>query len=123
MLNENKKSIVIYFIIIFLNILLNIPIFMYLTWYYICDVGNYLIKNLPFLNAQKPVVLATLRPFAIVLMLNILQILVIEFIFVCLFHERLNAFFRIKRLFTKKKAVLLSFIIVTIQFFISYWLW
>ena len=48
MLNENKKSTVIYIVIILLNIILSIPIFFYLTWYYICNIGNYLIENLQF---------------------------------------------------------------------------
>lgn len=123
MLNENKKSTVIYIEIILLNIILSIPIFFYLTWYYICNIGNYLIKHLQFLNPHKPVIIATLRPFAIDLMLNTLHLLVIEFIIVWLFHKKLNDLFKIERLFTKKKAVLLSLIIVVIQFFISYWLW
>jgi hypothetical protein len=120
--NIKRKSWVIYITIVVFTFFINIPIYMYLTWHYISSVGNYISNNIPFLYIHRPSIF-TIQPFAIDLMLNVLQLLIIEFVIVFLFHIRLNNLFKIDNLFTIKKFILLMVIVVGLQMAFSYWIW
>jgi len=124
-INKYAKNIVIYFAIAMFTIIMNIPIFIYVTWYFITNVSNYLSENISFLYIKKPIILLDGMPrvLAIDLMLNIFLVLIIEFFIVWLFHKRLNTFFKINDLFAMKKIYLLAILIIVIQMIFSFLLW
>jgi len=121
--NHRIKSIGISFAIAIFTLIVNIPIFIFIT--------NDLVKNIEFylnhyfqLYPIKPVIFPPLgKIFSICLIVNICLLLIIEFAIICLFHKQLNKFFKIENLFTIKKFIVLGIIIVAMQMIISYWLW
>jgi magnesium-transporting ATPase (P-type) len=114
-----KKNIGIYFAIVIFTILINIPMFLYLSWHFITDIVNYLSANISFLYVKKTIIFFEEfhKIMAIDFMVNIFLLLSIEFVIVCIFRKQLN------KLFTMKKFLLLAIIILFVQFIFSCWLW
>ena len=118
-----RKSIMIYFVIVILTIIINIPVFIFATNDFI---GNFTgsLNHYLRLCAIRPVIFPPIEKIlSMCLMVNLFLLLIIEFVVVCLFHRRLNRFFRINNLFTVKKFFLLAIIIVGVQMIFSLWLW
>jgi hypothetical protein len=111
---QNKlKSILIYSCVAIFTILINIPLFLNVTGYLILGVKNYFFP-------PKPVIFPNLTKLLFIdFMCNLILILILEFIVVLLFNKQLNKLFRIYNLFTIKKFLLLSVIIIIIQIILN----
>ena len=120
---QHKKSIVIYSAIVLFTIIINVPIFTFITNEFVGNLTFYLNQYLK-LYPIKPVIFPPiLKIFSMCLIVNLFLLLVIEFVVVCLFRKRLNKFFKIDNLFTLKKFAWLVVIIISVQLIISCWMW
>ena len=117
------KNMVIYFIITLFTLIVNILLFTFITTDFIGNIEIFLNRYLK-LYVVKPVVVPPLgKIFSTCLMLNLLLLLIIEFVFICLFHKRMNKFSKIDNLFTIKKFLLFAVIVIGVQMLFSLWLW
>jgi hypothetical protein len=121
--NENQKfkSVGIYLSVIIFTFIVNVIILLF-SFNFVDNTLNHL--NYLKLYTIKPVIFPPLgKIFSMCFILNLLLLLIIEFVIIYLFRKRLNNFFKIDNLFTIKKFLLLAVIIIGVQMILSCWLW
>jgi len=117
-----RKSLGAYILIVFFTVFINLIIYLYIPNKYIANVSFILPAKIQTLYTQQ-LIFINFKFVSINLILNILLLLIIEFMIICLFQSKLNEKFKIDNLFTIKKFILLAIVIILIQLVFSYWLW
>jgi hypothetical protein len=103
--NQFIKRMGIYSFMVVFTILMNIPIYGYITWHLIVPISNYLSNHIKYLHIEPFIWFDGIgKVLSIDLMINIFLLLIIEFVIIVIFGKKLNALFRINNLFTIKKS-------------------
>lgn len=119
--NSFRMSLFIYLSIIIISLIANYFL-LFITGDFISHVAIYLSDYVKIVKIE-PFIIFSGKVLAELLLLNIFILMAIEFVIVYLFHINLNNLFRLSKLFTIKKYIILEIIIVSIQIAISIWLW
>jgi len=122
--NQRIKRLGIYFIIAILTMIINILLYIHVTWYFINHIADFLSENVSLLYISKPIYFEGLfRSLVLCLTVNLFFLLLVESVVIWLFHKRINKVFKINNLFTTKKIIWLAIIIMGINLIASYWIW
>jgi hypothetical protein len=106
--NTILTNVIVYSIIGIFTLIINFPVFGYITGYLIVWIQSLFYH-------PRPVIFPDLNIFYLDLTINLLVLLMIEYMILRMFHNRLNRLFKINNLFTTKKFCLLAVIIIVLQ--------
>ena len=129
-LKQNKKTkyikhIIVYIAIPMANVVINLLIFIYLTFYITLYITKILFSNVGYLEKQQPLMLfdGLNKIFSIAFVVNLLLLLIIEFIIMMIFQKKLNILFKRDNLFTIKNYLIIACASIMIQIIFSCLFW
>lgn len=124
-LNKNsvRKVIQCIFIILF-NIIINVPLFTYITWRFIGIISKPLFNNILDIKLNAPAVFPAgfSKVITIELLINIIILMTVEFLILFTFKKRLNNFFR-TNLFTLNSIFIITLIPIFVQLLVLIYYW
>ncbi len=115
------KRIFIYLITILIALIVNYFLLNF-TADFIGKIVIYLNNHLKFIHIESNYVFS-LKPFAELLLFNLISLLSIVFVIIGLFYRRINKLLDKSNLFTIKKIFILGLVIIGIQILITIYIW
>jgi len=123
---QHLKRKGIYLALIVITIFLNCIVYYSFSWKMTDYITDYLTDNISFLYVKKPILLSICEFFkllALGLIVNIIYLLIIEFVLLSIFRKQLNKLLKTENLFTIKNIIFYTLSTLGLQIFLSIWIW
>lgn len=108
-------NVIVYSLVGIFTIIANFSLYTYVT-------GNLIIWVLSIFYNFRPVVFPNMSLIYLSLLINLFFFLQVEYFIFFIFQKKINSLFKIDNLFTAKKFIFFSILIMFIQFIFSCWL-